>query len=595
MIIKSFLQGSDAWHAHRATARNASEAGMVMGDSPYGTRADVLHRMATGVLPEVTEWQQKIFDRGHAVEPLLRDYAEKIVNDTLSPICATSDDGYLSCSFDGVTFMGDVNAEFKQYNQDKIADIEGGRLPLVDKWQVVQGFAVNEEAQVCIYVCGDGTPENTRHLFVNRVDLERDIERLRPGWELLDQDRASYVVEPKRAASVGAAPAALPALRIEVVGQVSSSNLEEWRAAAMAKIDGLNRNLQTDQDFADAVETVKFLHDAERTLKAELDRALNSAEDIERLRRVGGDVLKRMADVRLEINRLVEAEKVNRKVELIDKHVESLRQHVETLNKGLGEYALTFHKDWPGILGQQLKGMRSFDAMDAKLGEYVARGKVEHSEDAEDARANAALFAGLEPRYVALFPDRVKLAQEMRPNVCRDTVDARIARFDAQERERLEAERLRIRAEEEARVQAEAAPAAAQQEKSNVVPAVDLGVVGVAQDVGAVAAPAPAAPVSNQAPHAAQAPAPAVIKAPLPAASAPLSNEPTLNLGAINKRLAPLSISGAGLAELSIEPLATEKNSKLYSEAQFMTLLNELVDHLSRIGAKAHREQLEAA
>ena len=71
----------------------------------------------------------------------------------------------------------------------------------------------------------------------------------------------------------------------------------------------------------------------------------------------------------------------------------------------------------------------------------------------------------------------------------------------------------------------------------------------------------------------------------------PADFEPTLNLSAINARLAPLSISGAGLAEFGIEPLATDKNARLYSEAQFGDLLVAIGVHI----AKLAREQREAA
>lgn len=69
------------------------------------------------------------------------------------------------------------------------------------------------------------------------------------------------------------------------------------------------------------------------------------------------------------------------------------------------------------------------------------------------------------------------------------------------------------------------------------------------------------------------------------------SNRPTLKLGDINARLAPLSISGAGLAEFGIEPLATDKSAKLYSPAQFSDLLVAIGVRIAKLAS----EQLEAA
>ena len=65
---------------------------------------------------------------------------------------------------------------------------------------------------------------------------------------------------------------------------------------------------------------------------------------------------------------------------------------------------------------------------------------------------------------------------------------------------------------------------------------------------------------------------------------------PTLTLGAINERLHPISISAAGMAEFGIEPLATRKAAKMYSEAQFEQLCQAIV----RCATDAMRGELEA-
>jgi predicted phage-related endonuclease len=64
-ILEGMIQGSDAWHAYRRTARNASEAASVMGESKYQKRDELLREKTTGIDPEISPEQQARYDRGH--------------------------------------------------------------------------------------------------------------------------------------------------------------------------------------------------------------------------------------------------------------------------------------------------------------------------------------------------------------------------------------------------------------------------------------------------------------------------------------------------------------------------------------------------
>ena len=66
------IQGSPQWHAHRARHWNASDCPAMLGCSPYETRQQLLHRMHTGITPEVDAGTQRRFDDGHRFEALAR-------------------------------------------------------------------------------------------------------------------------------------------------------------------------------------------------------------------------------------------------------------------------------------------------------------------------------------------------------------------------------------------------------------------------------------------------------------------------------------------------------------------------------------------
>jgi hypothetical protein len=77
------------------------------------------------------------------------------------------------------------------------------------------------------------------------------------------------------------------------------------------------------------------------------------------------------------------------------------------------------------------------------------------------------------------------------------------------------------------------------------------------------------------------APTPAANVLPMPTkAPAPATSAPTLRLGVINDRIAPLSIDDAGLTALGFPPAATEKNAKLRHEADFPRICAALIQRL---------------
>ena len=69
MKIVQLTQGTPSWHAHRAQHFNASDAPAMMGVSPYKTRSELLHELATGMVPEVDASTQCRFDDGHPHHP----------------------------------------------------------------------------------------------------------------------------------------------------------------------------------------------------------------------------------------------------------------------------------------------------------------------------------------------------------------------------------------------------------------------------------------------------------------------------------------------------------------------------------------------
>ena len=111
MLIHNVPQGSPEWLSLRSSYFTASEAPAMMGASKYQSRTELLAQKKTGIVPEVSPAQQKLFDRGHETEALARAIIEAQIGEDLFPVVAT--EGNLLASVDGMDMLGNVLFEHK--------------------------------------------------------------------------------------------------------------------------------------------------------------------------------------------------------------------------------------------------------------------------------------------------------------------------------------------------------------------------------------------------------------------------------------------------------------------------------------------------
>ena len=219
-------QGSPEWHAYRANALNASDAPAMLGISPYKTRAALVQERATGIAPEVTPEQQRIFDRGHAIEALARPLAEAVVGEDIFPVVGK--DGKYSASFDGLTLLEDtawecktLNASLRQALPYEICDdTYGARLPEHYRAQLEQQAMVSGCQRILFTAASlgdDGQLADVRHCWYTPDPAMR--QRLVAGWAQFEQDVAAYNPAAERPAQAVAAPVeSLPAVVVQVSG-----------------------------------------------------------------------------------------------------------------------------------------------------------------------------------------------------------------------------------------------------------------------------------------------------------------------------------------------------------------------------------------
>lgn len=530
MQIHDVEQGTQEWLELRAKFHTASEAPAMMGASTKVSRTELLAMKAIGSEKEHSDWvKRNLFDKGHEYEAMARPLAEEIVGDELYPVVGSRDN--LLASFDGITMFAEEPAifEHKMWNQTLAAHVRAGELPEEYYWQVEQQLYVSG-AKRCLFVVSDGTKENFVHMWYEPV--EGRIERLIAGWKQFDEDLANYKPEPQVVEAVGRAPENLPALHIEVTGQVVASNLGAYKEHALAVIQSINRDLVTDQDFADAEQTIKWLKDVEDKLAAAKEHALSQTQSIDQLFKAIDDISAEARATRLELNRSVNAQKENLRNKIREKAQADFDAHIERINKRLGDIRLPEIKcDIAGAM----RGKRTLVTLQDAADTAVAQAKLDANEVAELIEENLRIIAEVGKGFEFLFADKQQLVVQGADAV-KALVEARITKHNAEQQAKKEAE-------QKAREKAE------QQAKEETQPQAE-------------------APIAPRVEHA---------KIEQPAEKEPA----TLTVGAINERLSPITLTAQGIAELGIEPAEVKGNARRYTEGNFIQICMALISHIN--------------
>ncbi|NWA68077.1 YqaJ viral recombinase family protein [Pseudomonas reactans] len=439
MKIHNVAQGSAEWLALRAQYRTASEAPAMMGASKYQSRTDLLIAKKTGITPDVTPSQQFVFDKGHATEALARPLTEALIGEELYPIVAT--EGNLLASMDGATMLGETLFEHKLWNESVVAQVKAGDLAPHYYWQLEQQLLVSGAERV-IFVCSDGTPENFVHMEYRPVGGR--AAQLIEGWKQFEVDLANFEMADAPSIVVGKAPDELPALRIELTGMVTASNLKVFEDSALAVIDSVKTTLSTDQDFADAKKAVKWCGDVEEAVSVAKKQALSQTQSIDELFSSLDRISAHARETRLKVDKLVKAQELLVKTNIKQKAELALADHIAAINKTLGKVTLPHVvSDFAGAMKNKRTIASLQDAVDTEL----ARAKIDASQAADSIRLNLTSLAELAVDHAFLFSDVQQLVTKANDDLV-TLIKFRIS--EHQKAEQAKADAKRIAEEQEA-------------------------------------------------------------------------------------------------------------------------------------------------
>lgn len=551
-------QGTPAWLELRTGYPTASEAPAAQGVSRYMTRSELLRQKATGITPEHDDRTLARFAEGHRVEELARPLAEAYLGEELSNVTMTAvADGLpLLASLDGINFDGDISWECKLWTESLAEQVRTNNLSAqytvqMDQQQLVSG------AVRTLFTCTDGTPERTVHCWYQSTDEKKAAVVMH--WRQFLQDVDEYVPQPPNTEPLHEAKLreALPALRIDARGEITFSNLNEFKTVALERINNVNTRLETDQHFFDADADAKWLRNVSIAMKQAGKQVRISMQSVDEVLNVLEQLDQIATKKAIALEKLIKSEKDLRKQAIVTGAQAQLDQHIAALNQRLGA-------NWlprvAGGFGEVIKGKKSLANMEDAVAVALTNAKHDMNVLAERLEANRKHLIQEDGDWIALFAD-FATAGAKDEEFFQALAAMRISQHKQAEAARLEAERERIRAEEAAKLHAQAAIEAA------------------AKTEAPSAQPDPVA----------EAKAPETVTQQVQAAhvNEPAHDGDTLTLGQINALIAPLKVDAAGLEQLGFMPSKTVKAAKHYAAHKLPSMVQAMVTHLQGVLATA--------
>lgn len=400
MKILNIHAGSPEWHIHRGAHRNGSDSAIVMGISPYKTRSKFMFEKFTGIIDDISTYQQYLFDKGHQFEALARARAEAIIGESLSPVVGVNN--VFSASFDGITFLGEITWEHKTLNDELRKVLVADHIPKHIRLQIEHGLMVSD-ADKCLFHASSWDDSDK---FLEEVScwvypdliLRREIIA---AWDQFDKDYVNYsppesVVKPQAETIMQ-----LPSVVINVRGELSLCNLNEVMPKFDAFLSSAKTQLTTDDDFATGEAMAKFSRAAAKTLKAKAKEVIDQISTVSEAVRTLEYYAEKFDKLGLTLEKAVKEQKDAIKVALLQQATAEFKLHVAELEAETHPIKLTVEQP---KFADVMKNQRLLDTLRDKVAGELARVKILSDEVAKDIRRKLE-FMKTVADYNFLFSD----------------------------------------------------------------------------------------------------------------------------------------------------------------------------------------------
>lgn len=230
----------------------------------------------------------------------------------------------------------------------------------------------------------------------------------------------------------------ITALAIQIKGEIVSSNFEDFKAEALEKIDSMNYQLVSDDDFKRAKEDIKNLDVTGKALKGAKEEVLKQLDDVYALMNGIDEIIAAADKCRLAKGKEVRERDAQVRAQIIDDAL-NLIDHPK-------------REKYRATVADGAKGKRSFKTM-AEGADKVAKGindSILKTRDVLDQFENE--------HGKLLIPDRVDLELQDAEGVANELRHRLEKKRDEEEKKRLKEEAEKARQETEAAKEPESLP-----------------------------------------------------------------------------------------------------------------------------------------
>jgi len=223
-------------------------------------------------------------------------------------------------------------------------------------------------------------------------------------------------------------------LVIKVTGQVVSSNLAEFEKQALAVLSSINTKLETDDDFAEAEQSIKDCQLVENRIFQARQDALNNTADIAALIATTERLEAKYREMRLLLTRNVKTEKERRKTDIVT--------NAKNVLQGLvlrSPVKHNFQIDMKSIQ-DAIKGKRFIAKMQEAVDEVIEAETLRLAEMENNFNFNIDKIVAAEHEFPGLFPDKNTIALGV-PETVTALISGRVADYRLKQEEKARRER----------------------------------------------------------------------------------------------------------------------------------------------------------
>ena len=222
-------------------------------------------------------------------------------------------------------------------------------------------------------------------------------------------------------------------LIVKLSGEITETNFEQYKDEVLRKIDEVNTDLKTDEDFVIAEESVKSCKAAEVAIDEAREAALDQTKDIRELFEMMTEVSQKLQDTRLDLTKKIKTRKEELKEETIKDGINTLKEKIKEYKAD--PFAVTSFPINDAAIRHLVKGKRKLDSMKKAVKKEVFRQLEVFSQHEKGIAANRATITTYKEKYPTLFFDDYQLLTKSADEL-EGIISARIKQHEAEEETR---------------------------------------------------------------------------------------------------------------------------------------------------------------